>query len=100
MQACPFANICTQFMDHIGHGLDTPDQLLPYLRQIFRCIRQSGLIFPPEKRIFRSEQCIFLGNFITEQGLNPKEIGIDNFLKALEKQKSVKEGKILIGFLQ
>ena len=64
LEPCLSANVCTQFMDDIGCGVESPEQL-PYLRQIFQCLRRSGLKLSPEKCVFGSEQVSFLGNVIT-----------------------------------
>ena len=72
LEPCLSANICTQFVDDIGCGVDSAEQLLPYLRQIFQCLRRSGLKLSPEKCIFGSEQVSFLGNVITKEGLKPE----------------------------
>ena len=72
LEPCLSANICTQFVDDIGCGVDSAEQLLPYLRQIFQCLRRSGPKLSPEKCIFGSEQVSFLGNVITKEGLKPE----------------------------
>ena len=100
LEPCLSANVCTQFMDDIGCGVESPEQLLPYLRQIFQCLRRSGLKLSPEKCVFGSEQVSFLGNVITKEGLKPEKEKIEKFLKTLEIPKSVKQVKRLIGFLQ
>ena len=69
LEACLLANICTQFMDDLGCGVDSPEQLLPYLRQTFQCLRRSGLELSPEKCVIGSEQVSFLGNVITKEDL-------------------------------
>ena len=99
-EPCLSAKICTQSMDDIGCGVDSAEQLLPYLRQIFQCLRRSGLKLSPEKCIFGSEQVSFLGNVITKEGLKPKKEKIAKFLRTVEVPKSVKQVKRLIGFLQ
>ena len=43
VDSCVAANICTQFMDDIGCGVETFDQMIPTLKQIFDCLRKSGL---------------------------------------------------------
>ena len=100
LEPCLSANICTQFMDDIGCGVDSAEQLLPYLRQIFQCLRRSGLKLSPEKYIFGSEHVSFLGNVITTEGLKAEKEKIEKFLRTLEVPKSVKQVKRLIGFLQ
>ena len=87
-------------MDDIGCRVDSPEQLLPYLRQNFQCLRRSGLKLSPEKRVFGSEQVSFLGNVITKEGLKPEKEKIEKVLRTLEIPKSVKQVKRLIGFLQ
>ena len=82
------ANICTQFMD-IGCGVDSPEQLLPYLGQIFQCLRKSGLKLSLEKCVFGSEQVSFLGNVTPKEGLKPEKEKIEKFQRTLEIPKSV-----------
>ena len=100
LEPCFSASICTQFMDDIGCRVDSPEQLLPYLRQNFQCLRRSGLKLSPEKRVFGSEQVSFLGKVITKEGLKPEKEKIEKVLRTLEIPKSVKQVKRLIGFLQ
>ena len=100
LEPCLSANICTQFMDDVGCGIDSPEQLLPYLRQIFQRLRRSGLKLSPEKCIFGSEQVDFLGNVTTKEGIKPEKEKIEKFLRTLEVPKSVKQVKRLIGILQ
>ena len=40
LDSCLAANLCTQFMDDIGCGMDTFEQIVPILRQIFDCLRK------------------------------------------------------------
>ena len=100
LEPCLSANICTQFMDDIGCGVDSAEQLLPYLRKIFQCLGRSGLKLSPEKCIFGSEQVSFLVNVITKEGFKPEKEKIEKFLRTSEEPKSVKQVKRLIGFLQ
>ena len=97
---CLSANVCTQFMDDIGCGVESPEQLLPYLRHIFQCLRRSVLKLSPTKCVFGSQQVSFLGNVITKEGLKPEKEKIEKFLITLEIPKSVKQVKRLIAFLQ
>ena len=75
----PLAIFGTQYLD-MGCGVDSPEQLLPYLRQIFQCLRRRGLKLSPEKCVFGSEQISFLGNFITKEGLKPEKGKIEDFM--------------------
>ena len=69
LEKCLSANSCTQFMDDLGCRVDSPEQLFPYFRQIFQCLRRSRLKLSPEKCVFGSEQLRFFGNVIIEEGL-------------------------------
>ena len=42
LEPCLSANVCTQFMDDIGCGLESIEQVIPNLRLIFKCLRRSG----------------------------------------------------------
>ena len=100
LEPCLSANICTQFMDDIGCGAESVEQLIPNLRLIFKHLRRSGLKLSPEKCAFGSEKVSFLGNVITKEVLRPEKDKIEKFLRNLEIPKSVKQVKRLIGFLQ
>ena len=100
LEPCLPANTCTQFMEDIGCGVHSPEQLLASLRQIFQCLRRSGLKLSPENCVFGSEQVSFFGNVITKEGLKPGKEKIEKFLRTLEVPESVKQVKRLIGFLQ
>ena len=47
LDSCLAANLCTQFMDDNGCGVETFEQLVPTSRQIFDCFRKSGLRLTP-----------------------------------------------------
>ena len=40
---CAAANLLTEFMDDIGCGVDTLEQMVPTLRQLNDCLSKSGL---------------------------------------------------------
>ena len=42
LEPCLAANVCTQFMDNIA-GVNSFDEMIPALRKIFHCMRESGL---------------------------------------------------------
>ena len=46
---CLAANLCTQFMDDIGCGVETFEQMITTLRQLFDSLRKSGLRLTPHK---------------------------------------------------
>ena len=43
LDPCVAANVCTQFMDDIAAGVNKFDEMIPALRKIFDCLRESGL---------------------------------------------------------
>ena len=49
LNPCLALGNCTQFMDDIGNAVTNFEQLIPTLRELFICIRQSGLKLSPEK---------------------------------------------------
>ena len=93
------ANLCTQFGDDIGCGLETSDQMVPTLRQIFGCLCKSGLRLTPHKGQFAMTSIIFLGNTITPKGLKPETVKKEKFLKTLKLAATVRQGKLLVQFV-
>ena len=75
LDSCLATNLCTQFVDDIGCGVETFEQMVPTLRQIFDCLRKSGLRLTPHKCEFGMPSINFLGNTIISKGLQPK--GLD-----------------------
>ena len=100
LEPCLSAKVCTQFMDNIGCGAESFEQVIPNLRLILKCLCRPGLKLLPEKCVFGSEKVSFLGYVITTEGLRPEKDKIEKFLRNLETLKSVKKVKRLIGFLQ
>ena len=49
LDPCLAANVCTQFMDDIAAGVKKFDEMIPALRKIFDCLRESGLKHSPHK---------------------------------------------------
>ena len=100
LDQCLAANICTQYMDDIGSGVEKFEELVPNLRKIFECIRKSGLKLSPNKCQFGVQQITFLGKVITPAGIQPERERIKKFLSKLTMPKTVKQVKRLVGFLQ
>ena len=42
LDPCLAANVCTQFIDDIAAGVNNFDKMIPALRIIFDCLRESG----------------------------------------------------------
>ena len=98
LDSCLAANLCTQFMDDIGCGVETFEQMVPTLRQILDCLRKSGLRFTPHKCEFGMPSINFLGNKITPKGLQLENEKIQKFLNTIKLPTTVKQVKRLVGF--
>ena len=85
-------------MDDIGCGVETFEQMVPTLRQIFDCLRKSGLRLTPHKCEFGMPSINFLGNKITPKGLQPENEKILKFLNTIKVPTTVKQVKRLVGF--
>ena len=81
-------------MDYIGCGVETFEQMVPTLRQIFDCLRKSGLRLTPHKYEFGMPGMNFLGNTITSKGIQPEKEIIEKFLNTIRLPTTVKREKI------
>ena len=72
LNPCLAVDIGTQFMDDIGRGVETFQQIEPNLRKNFECIRRSGLKPSPEKSRKATKTMQFLGNAINPNGISPQ----------------------------
>ena len=84
LDSCLAAKLCTQFSDGIGCGVETFEQVIPTLRQIFDCLRKSGLRLTPDKSEFGMTSINFLGNTITPQELKPETEKTGKFLRRMK----------------
>ena len=91
--SCFAANVCTHFMDDIGCGVETFEQMIPTLRQMFDCLRKSGLRLKAHKCEFGMTSNNFLGNTTTPQGLKPETEKIEKFLKTMKLPATVRQVK-------
>ena len=98
LDSCLAANLCTQSMDDIGCGVETFEQMILTLRQIFDCLRKSGLRLTPQKCDFGMPSKNFLGNEITSKGLQPEKEKIQKFLNTIKLPTTVKQVERLVGF--
>ena len=98
VDSCVAANLHTQFMDDMGCGVETFEQMILTLRQILDCLRKSGLRLPPQKCEFGMPSINFLGNTITSKGLKPEKGKIEKFLNTIKVPTTVKQVKRLVGF--
>ena len=86
-------------MNDVGHGMETFEQVNPTLRQIFDCLRKSGLRVTPHKSEFGMSSITFLGNTITLHGLKPETEKIGKFLRRVKLPITVRQVKRLVGFV-
>ena len=100
LDPCLAADLCTQFMDDIGSGSRTFEEMISNLRKIFDCLRRAGLKLSAAKCQFGVPQITYLGNVITAAGIRPEEEKIKEFLQKVRMPQTVKQVKRLIGFLQ
>ena len=89
---CLAVNVCTQYMNDIGIGVQTFEEFFSSLRQVFSCIRKSGLKLSPKKCQIGTTQVTFLG-------IQPETENVMNFLSKLIIPQTTKQVK-LIGFVQ
>ena len=86
-------------MDHIAPGVNNVDEMIPALRKIFDCLRESGMKLSAHKCEFGT---IFdyLDSTITPKRISPESAKIEKFLGQNRMPNTVKRVKILIGFVQ
>ena len=94
------ANVCTQFLDDIAAGVNDFDEMIPPLRTIFDCLRDSGLKLSAHKCEFGTTKIDFLGCTITPKGISPESAKIENFLGQIRMPNTTKQVKRVIGFVQ
>ena len=100
LDKCLAANVCTQFMDDIAAGVTCFDEMLPTLKKIFDCLRESGLKLSAHKCEFGTIKIDYLGSTITPMGISPEHAKIEKFLEKIRMPATVKQVKRLIGFVQ
>ena len=100
LDPCLAGDLCTQYMDDIGIGVKSFDDLIPALTKVFECIRRSGLKLSPSKCEFGHAEITFLGNTITEKGMKPESEKIHKFLEKIKMPQTPKQVKRLLGFSQ
>ena len=94
------ADKCFQYVDDIGLGAKSVDEMLAHLDDVFLHIRNSGLKLSVNKCQFGLDKIEFLGNTITPEGMAPTLEKVEKFLKDLPIPKNVRQVKRMIGFYQ
>ena len=74
------ANQCTQNVDDFGIAANNAMEFFPYIRAVFKCIRQAGLKLTIEKCHFRVRQVEFLGRTTSSEEVSPQSHKIQKFL--------------------
>ena len=100
LDPCLAANVCTQFMDDIAEGVNLFDEMIPALRKIFDCLRESGLKLSAHECEFGTTKIDYLGSTITPKGISPESPKIVKFLSQIRMPNTVKQVKCLMVFLQ
>ena len=94
---CLASNVGTHFMDDIAANFD---EMIPALRKIFDCLRESGLKLSAHKCEFGTTKIDYLGSTITPKGISPESAKIEKFLGQIRMPNTVKRVKRLFGFVQ
>ena len=97
-EPCLSANICTQFMDDNGCGVESIGQHT-YPTTHPPMLTQNKTQAIARKTCLGIRKTIFFGYLRTNQGLQPENCKVEKFLRNLEIPKSVKQVKRLISFL-
>ena len=87
-------------MDDIGCAVKTFDELIPTLRQIFVCIRKSGLKTSPGKCSITTQRMQFPGRVITPKGISPEKEKKQKFLKHFRMHRTLKQIRRIFAFAQ
>ena len=99
LDSCLATNLCTQFMDDVGCGVETFEQMVPTFRQLFDCLRKSGLRLTPHNCEFGMTSINFLGNTMTPEGLKPEIEKIEKILKTMKLPATVRQLRRLVGYV-
>ena len=87
-------------MDDIAAGVNIFAEMIPALRKIFDCLRESGLKLSAHKCEFGTTKIDYLGSTITPNRILPESAKIEKFLGQIRMPNTVKQVKRLIGFVQ
>ena len=97
---CIVADQCFQYVNDLGTAANTFDEFINNLKAIFVCIEKAGLKFTPSKCEFGLKEMTFLGNTITNEGMQPDKKKVTDFLSTLKVPKTPKQIRRFIGFFQ
>ena len=100
LDPCLAAKVCTQFMDDIAVEVNNFVEMIPALRKIFDCWRESGWKLSAHNFEFGTTTIDYLGSTITPKGISPKSAKLEKFLGKIRMPNTVKQVKRLIGLAQ
>ena len=93
------ADQCAQYVDDIGFAANNATDLTRNIREVFKCISQTGLKLTTEKCCFGVPQVDFLGKTISPEGISPQAKKVENFFDKLRSPKSKKASQQYLGFV-
>ena len=100
LDPCLAANVCTQIMEDIAAGVKNFDEMIPALRKIFDCLRESGLKYSAHKCDFGTTKIDHFGSTITPKEISPESAKVEKCLGQIRMPNTVKQMERLIGFVQ
>ena len=84
-------------MDDCAAGVKIFDAMIPALRKLFDCLRESRLKLSAHKCGCGTTKIDYIGSTITSKRISPKNQG---FLEQVRMPNTVKQVKCLVGFVQ
>ena len=94
LDPCLAANVRTHFMD-IAAGVENSDEIMPALRKVFDCLRQSGMKLSTHKCELGTTKIDYLGSTITPRVISPTSATIDKLVEQIRLPNTVKKVKRL-----
>ena len=83
-------------MDDIPARVFFFEEMIPALRKVFDCLRESGLKFSAHKYEFGTTKTDYLSSTITPKGTSPKSAQNEKFLGRIRILNRVKQVKRMI----
>ena len=87
-------------MDDIAAGVNNFDEMIPALRKVFDCLRETGSKLSAHKRELGTTKIDSLGSTINPKRISPESAKVEKFLGQIRLPNTVKQEKLLIGFVQ
>ena len=97
---CLAANVCTQFMDDFAAAVNIFSEMIPALRKLSDCSRESGLELPAHQCKIGTKKPDYLGSTITPGGTSPESAKIGKFFGQTRMPSTLKKVKRLIGLVK